>query len=106
MVEHTQTIRRLLAAELFVCVWLFCGIGIWSVKKTTQKGLAAPLHQEISMHITTGKIHWGSDYEKINTAQKMKFSIKDFFSKCDQIHSFLRIWLHLLKKSFMENGMV
>ena len=33
----------------------------------------------------------------------MKFSIKDFFSKCDQIHSFLRIWLHLLKKSLMEN---
>ena len=24
-----------------------------------------------------------------NTAQKMKFSIKDFFSKCDQIRSFL-----------------
>ena len=24
-------------------------------------------------------------------AQKMKFSIKDFFSKCDQIRSFLRI---------------
>ena len=23
-----------------------------------------------------------------NTAQKMKFSIKDFLSKCDQIHSF------------------
>ena len=23
------------------------------------------------------------------TAQKMKFSIKDFFSKCDQIRSFL-----------------
>ena len=22
----------------------------------------------------------------------MKFSIKDFFSKCDQIRSFLRIW--------------
>ena len=29
-----------------------------------------------------------------NTAQKMKFSIKDFF---------LRIWSHLLKKSLMEN---
>ena len=29
----------------------------------------------------------------------MKFSIKDFFSKCDQIRSFLRIWSHLLKKS-------
>ena len=37
------------------------------------------------------------------TAQKMKFSIKDFFSKCDQIRSFLRIWLHLLKKSLIEN---
>ena len=33
----------------------------------------------------------------------MKFSIKDFFSKFDQIHSFLRIWSHLLKKSLMEN---
>ena len=37
----------------------------------------------------------------INTSQKMKFSIKDFFSKCDQIRSFLRIWSHLLKKSLM-----
>ena len=37
------------------------------------------------------------------TAQKMKFSIKDFCNKCDQIRSFLSIWSHLLKKSFMEN---
>ena len=33
----------------------------------------------------------------------MKFSIKDLFSKCDQILSFMRIWSHLLKKSLMEN---
>ena len=33
----------------------------------------------------------------------MKFSIKNFFSKCDKIRSFLRIWSHLLKKSVMEN---
>ena len=39
----------------------------------------------------------------LNTAQKMKFYIKDFFSKCDQIRSFLRICSHLLKKSLMEN---
>ena len=32
-----------------------------------------------------------------STAPKMKFSIKDFFSKC------LRIWSYLLKKSLMEN---
>ena len=24
-----------------------------------------------------------------------KFCIKDFFSKCDQVRSFLRIWSHL-----------
>ena len=35
--------------------------------------------------------------------QKMKFSIEDFSSKCDQIGSFLRIWSYLLKKSLMEN---
>ena len=33
----------------------------------------------------------------------MKFSIKDFFSKFDQIPNFLRIWSHLQKKSIMEN---
>ena len=33
----------------------------------------------------------------------MKFSIKDFCSKSDQIRSILQIWLHLLKKSLMEN---
>ena len=37
------------------------------------------------------------------TAQKIKFSIKAFFSKCNQIRSFPRIWPHLLKKSLMEN---
>ena len=37
------------------------------------------------------------------TVQKMKFFIMDFFSKCDQIHTFLWIWSHLLKKSLMEN---
>ena len=33
----------------------------------------------------------------------MKFSIKDFFSKCDKIHKKLWIWSHLLKKSLMKN---
>ena len=37
------------------------------------------------------------------TAQKMQFSIKDLFSKCDQIRRKLRVWSHLLKKSLMEN---
>ena len=33
----------------------------------------------------------------------MKFSIKDFFSKCEQIRSYLRIWSHLLTKCLIEN---
>ena len=32
------------------------------------------------------------------TAQNIKFSMKDFFSKCDQIHCLLWIWSHLMKK--------
>ena len=38
-----------------------------------------------------------------HTAQKLKFSIQGFFSKCDQNRSILRIWSHLLKKFLMEN---
>ena len=33
----------------------------------------------------------------------MKFSIEDFYSKCDQIRNELQIWSHLQKKSSMEN---
>ena len=38
------------------------------------------------------------------TARKMKFSVRNFFSKCEQICSFLRICSHLLKKFLMENS--
>ena len=37
------------------------------------------------------------------TAKKMKFSIEDLSSKCDQISRKLRIWSHLMEKSLMEN---
>ena len=33
----------------------------------------------------------------------MEFFIKDFFSKCNQIRSFRRIWVHVRNKSLMEN---
>ena len=42
-------------------------------------------------------------YKIPNTAQKMKFFIKDLLSKYYQIRKKLRIWSHLLKKSLMEN---
>ena len=50
------------------------------------------------MKLRVLKLKWS-----IYTEQKMKFSIKDFFSKCDQIHRTLQIWSHLLKKSLMES---
>ena len=40
---------------------------------------------------------------RISLYKRMKFSIKDFFSKCDQILRKLQIWSHLLNKSLMEN---
>ena len=33
----------------------------------------------------------------------MKFFIKDFLSKCDQIRRKMRIWSHLLTKPLLEN---
>ena len=42
--------------------------------------------------------------QNISMSQKLKFYIKDFFSKCEQIDRKLRIWLHLLKgKPLMKN---
>ena len=43
--------------------------------------------------LVTKIIHW----------TKNEVYIKYFFSKCDQIHSFLQMWSHLLKKSLLEN---
>ena len=40
---------------------------------------------------------------KADIALKVKFSIKDVFSKYDQIRRKLRLWSHLVKKSLMEN---
>ena len=40
---------------------------------------------------------------KDTTAYKMKYSIKDFFSKCDEIRRKLRIWSRLLKQSLLDN---
>ena len=47
-------------------------------------------------HILFSGVDSVEKYGKEFTAQKMKFSIKDFYSKCD-------LMSHLLKKSLMEN---
>ena len=43
-----------------------------------------------------------SSWKVITTAQKIKLLIMDFFSKYDQIHSFLAIWSNFLKKFLMK----
>ena len=57
----------------------------------------------ITMHNLVRILLFRSLISLTYTAQKMKFSIKDFSCKCDQIRSFLRIWSHLLENSLMEN---
>ena len=58
--------------------------GIWKLTQPWSKGLRKRFVLERMQNSWTC------------TAQKIKFSIKDFFRK-------LRIWSHLLKKSLMEN---
>ena len=42
-------------------------------------------------------------YSRCYYCTKIKFFMKDFFSKCNQIRSFLRNWSHLQQKSLMQN---
>ena len=50
-------------------------------------------------HISLVVVKSNNKYsDSLHTVQKMKFSVKDFFSKCEQIRRKLRICSHLLKK--------
>ena len=73
------------------------------VKRFTCTNIALPKHQvitKIAYFLFSGNVQLTSISD---TAQKLKFSIKDFSGKCDQIRRKLRIWSHLLEKSLMEN---
>ena len=87
---------------VLVLIAVFANIYIKKEKKQVKIGNHS-LSEEL--YIIVSVLYAKVDNVKLNsyTARKMKFSIKDFFSKCDQIRSFLRIWSYLLKKSMMEN---
>ena len=83
-------------------------------KNATEKNLMCPkLSKTTPEQLEGGNFAFNSEYTvdymvyiflTLNIhCTKMKFSIKDFFSKYDHIHSFLRIWLYLLNKFLMEN---
>ena len=59
----------------------------------------------IDQCVSAGDGMWWLDMirPRMMAAQNIKFSIKDLLSKCDQIHSFLWICSHLLKKLLIEN---
>ena len=79
--------------EYFISTKFFTFINL-SCKSKKKKKKKNPLKsQTIQCINTTASI----------TAQKMMFSVKDFFSKYEQIRSFLRFSPHLLKKSLTEN---
>ena len=62
--------------------------------------LPAPKQQTTFSKLLYPTSSHGPDW---NTVQKMKLSIKDLFSKYDQIQRKLCIWTYLLKKSLMGN---
>ena len=59
------------------------------------KANVVPMHKKMTQ--------WIKNYQFVSLFLVSKFSIKVFFSKCDQTCSFPRIWSHLLKKCLMEN---
>ena len=68
------------------------------VKYITMKGLTS------KYFVLCCKFVFATAFKSLKpTAQKMKFPIKYFFSKCGQTSSFWRIWSHFLKKSLMGN---
>ena len=82
---------------------------LWHVTHEYTSGYAS---KSVATEITLffGKIqyqlmllfHCKKKKKKKKTKEK-KFPIKYFFSKCDQIRRFFRIWSYLLKKSLMVN---
>ena len=97
-------IRRIFISKKGNCLHLMRVIlYMISQKNETIRGIESLTRGNRKLLIEAKRLAKGSHYKfprytikrRGNTAQKMKFYIKDFFSKCDQVH--------LLKKSLMEN---
>ena len=93
--------------KIFLKNWFLqtCDQSLWNISVLGLKHFTYPFQNfYINLALDAFTTHFRCLSKIIrNTAQKMKFSITDFFSKCDQIRSFLRIWPYLLRKSVMEN---
>ena len=85
----------------FIKLVTFLKIVFWSITCTEPFGLSSFKSSQNILSILS--MLFESSIFNCNTTQKTKISVMDFFSKCHQIHRKLRIWLHLLKQSLMEN---
>ena len=98
---------------LFFRNWTYVSLYLTCWDKVSQCFIVFTISASQSHHTDTSQMIFitnqltGSSMMKMLVTycikQKMKFSIKDFSSKCGQIRSFLQIRSHLLKKSLMKN---
>ena len=75
----------------------------YPLSDNTYKPVFMTLFLKLSVVASTVSLIMSNNLYSFVIAQKIKFSVKDFFSKCDQICRKLRIWSHLLKKSLLKN---
>ena len=119
MVLQYLLLKFILSRSLFVVIpeavrrELYAPLTIWKcvLAKDVISHCCFSLVTVLYMYLTTvfQKILWIKSEEvdkwrhHFFQCTKMMFSIKNFFSKCHQIRSFLRIWSLLLKKSLTED---
>ena len=99
---HTNSGKQKVNLVVFGWAWSNMGMAFQVTRPYNHYLKDEMMNRAGFLHASSDAIIFG-EIAILTNAQKMKFSITDFFSKCDQIRSFLRIWLHLLKKSAMEN---
>ena len=88
-----------LFVSMFVCLWAY---RIYN-KIFGQKVLIFFLLLSLFIFIYHSLYIIFADIFNVLVLVTLKFSVKNFLSKCDLIRCFLRIWLHLLKNSLIEN---
>ena len=92
-----------------VVLWLHLQPSMFSMVLPLFRGniLSSPFCQRRCVYFKTpiAAIHYIKriGFTSRTTAEKGNFSIRDFFSQCDQIRRKLRIWSYLLKKTLTEN---
>ena len=89
------------------CLDIFTGISGWTFSSLMLLTLYIVRLTMVIIILSRNIFDWISLVVRVclshHCTKKTNFSNTDFFSKCDQIRSLLRIWSHFLKKSLMES---